>query len=157
MENELPREAQLTKKAIGGLKRNFEIRTDTVEIPELNQVMELEPGQNVVVTVRQMDLSELVKINLDSTDHIRNLLEGVLEAAASRAGVADEVKDAMSSKSIEWTRRIDIVHTCLIDPKLTRAEVISISDLFPSAILKIFTKIMDLTNRGADVKKNSSK
>jgi hypothetical protein len=157
MENELPKSPQLTKKAIGGLKRNYEVRTDTVEIPELNQLMELEPGQNVVVTVRQMDLSELVKINLDGTDHVRNLLEGVLEAAASKAGVAEEIKDAMSAKSAEWTRRIDVVQTCLVEPKLTRAEVINISDLFPSAILKMFTKIMDLTNKGADVKKNSSK
>ena len=151
------KEATITKKAIGEMKRKFQPRTETVEVPELNNLMELEKGQNAVMTVRQCDLSELVSINQEGTDYIRNLMEGIIEAAASKAGVVDEVMDALSAKSVEWTRRIDMVHACLIEPKLTRAEVIKISELFPSVVLRLFTKIMEITNKGADIKKNSSK
>jgi hypothetical protein len=151
------KEAVITKQAIGELKRKYQPRTDVVEVPELNGLMGLEKGQNAIMVVRQLDLSELVRINQEGTDHIRNLMEGIIEAAASKAGVKDEIESAMSSKGVEWSRRIDMVHACLVDPKLTRAEVIKISELFPSVVLRLFTKIMDITNRGADIKKNSSK
>lgn len=157
METDVPNGAVLSKKAIGELARKYEPRTKTVDVPELNNLMGLEEGQNAVVVVRQCDLSELIKINQEGSDHIRNLLDGILEAAISKSDVTEEMKDALSSKGVEWNRRIDMVQTCLVEPKLTRAEVIKISELFPAVILRLFTSIMEITNRGADLKKNSSK
>jgi hypothetical protein len=156
METEAIKGSVLTKSALNKM-RGYEPRTATVEVPELNKLMDLEEGQNAIMVVRQLDLSELVKINQDGTDFIKNLMDGIVEAAASKAGVKDEVEKAMSAKGAEWSRRIDMVQTCLIEPKLTRGEVIKISELFPSVILRLFTTIMDITNRGADIKKNSSK
>jgi hypothetical protein len=143
------------KKSLIKGKKEFQLREQEVEVPELNLMMGLEKDEVVIMLVRQMNFDELMKIQSENFDMMRNLVEGVLEASASKEAVRDEVSRALDKQSSITTQRIDTVFACLVDPKLSRSEVIYICKMFPSVAMRLYTAIINLTNKGADLKKNS--
>jgi hypothetical protein len=144
------------KKALSSRnKGKIEVGKTEVEVPELNVLMGLEEGEICVMVVRQMHFDELVSTQQDQLDFVRNLIEGIMEASSDRNAVKEEVQSALARNRIA-SQKIDIVQTCLVDPKLSRSEVVYISKMFPSVILRLYNTIMTLTNKGADLKKNST-
>ena len=150
-----PKRVTFDKKALIKGKKELELRKGEVEVPELNLMMGLKEGDMAIMLVRQMDFDELLRIQSDQLDFMRNLVEGVLEASSSKDAVKDEVDKALNRQSPITIQRIDTISECLIDPKLSRAEVIYICKMFPSVGMRLYTKIIELTNKGADLKKNS--
>ena len=137
-------------------KSKLEMRTKEVEVPELNAMMGIEEGQIVVMVVRQMEFSELIQSQQDQFNYIRNLVEGVMEAVSSKEAVKREIESAIDGHNLLASQRMDIIEKCLVKPKLNRSEVVYICKMFPSVAVRLYNVIMDLTNRGADLKKNSS-
>jgi len=145
------------KKALSSRnKSKIEERKAEVEVPELNILMGLGDDETAIMIVRQMYFEELIETQQNQVDFMRNLVEGVLEAAVSKNAVEKEVREALSIKSPQVGEKINVVEKCLVEPKLTRQEIIYIGKMFPTVILRLYNKIMNLTNRGADLKKNSS-
>lgn len=139
------------------LKReNLEQRTAEVEVPELNKIMGLGSTEVAVVKVRQLTLDEVIKFKTETLSHIKNLLDGIVEASVDASSVASEMKDALKRMSPETEIRIDTVSVALIDPKLLRSDIVFLSNMFPLVISRIYNKIVEITNSGADIKKNSS-
>lgn len=150
-----PKKVTFDKKALSSANKNkIDFRKEEVRVPELNIMMGLKEDEVAVMVVRQMDFNELMKIQSDQFDFMRNLVEGIVEAAATKEGVKDEVERAFDSQSAISSQRIDTVYACLVEPKLSRQEVVYICKMFPSVGVRLYTAIMNLTNKGADLKKN---
>jgi hypothetical protein len=144
------------KKALSSVnKKRVELRTAEVEVPELNELMGARDGQITVMVVRQMRFDELLETQQEQFDAVRNVIEGILEAAADKNAVKEEVAAALSGKSAAFSKRIDVIERCLVKPKLTRQDIIYIAKMFPSVPVKLYTRIIALTDQGADIKKNS--
>jgi len=138
------------------IKSKIKLRTQEIEMPELNAIMGLEKEEIAIMIVRQLKFEELIEIQQGQFDIMRNLVEGVIEASTSKEAVKREVSQAMDRKSVVFIQRIDIIEKCLVEPKLSRSEVIYISKMFPSVAVKLHSAIMSLTDKGADLKKNST-
>lgn len=154
-----PKKVVFDHKALSSANKNkWDIRTKDVPVPELNRMMGVdeEKGEMVIMVVRQMEFSELIESQQGQFDYLRNLVEGIMEAASNKEAVKREVQDAMDNKSVLGSQRIDVIEKCLVEPKLNRSEIVYIAKMFPSVALRLHNVIMDLTNRGADLKKNSS-
>jgi len=137
-------------------KKDFDLRTQEVELPELNEFMELADGQTATMVVRQMTFEEVMKSQQDNFDMMRNLIEGIVEASASKRAVKEEVEDFLDKSVSPVTRqRMQAIENCLIDPKLSYTEVNYICKMFPTVGTKLYMTIVDLTNKGADLKKNT--
>lgn len=137
-------------------KRDMIVQREAeVEVPELNQLMGLTGKQVATVKVRQASLDDVIRFRLDSVSQIKNLMDGIVEAALDRETVSNEFKEALTRMNPETELRIDLVHTCLVEPKLNRSDIVFLSQMFPTVITRIYTKIMEITNSGADLKKNS--
>jgi asparagine synthetase A len=138
------------------VKKDFDLRTQEVELPELNTFMELSDGQIASMIVRQMTFEEVMKSQQDNFDMMRNLIEGIVEASTSKIAVKEEVEDFLDKSVSPVTRqRMQTIENCLVDPKLSYTEVNYICKMFPTVGTKLYSVIIDLTNKGADLKKNT--
>jgi hypothetical protein len=138
-------------------KKDFDLRTKEIEMPELNQFMGLKEGQVATMVVRQMTFEEVMKSQQDNFDMVRNLIEGIVEAATSKDTVKEEVEDILDKSVSPVTRqRMETIERCLVEPKLTYPEVNYLCKMFPTVGTKLYMGIMELTNQGADLKKNST-
>ena len=143
-------------KKLESARSRLEPRKLEVEVPELNEVMGLGPNETAIVIVRQLEMSEILKIKVSTLDYARNLVDGIVEAVADRSQVKEAVTEIWGDLPPEARERIDVVESGLIDPKLSRADIIYLSKLFPMVITRLYSKIIDLTTQGASLKKNSS-
>ena len=57
-------------------KEKIEFRKKEVEVSELNSMMGLEKDEVAVMVVRQLEFSELIGVQQDQFDYLRNLIEG---------------------------------------------------------------------------------
>lgn len=144
----------LTKESFG--KRSlFTPRVVEMEVPELNALMDLGDGQVAIIKIQQLDFAAFLKHRGDAVDYAQNLIEGVIDAAVEKGKVKSEVLDIWDKMSPEVRYRIGMVEECIIDPKLNRSDIIFLSKMFPLVISRIATKILEITNEGAELKKNS--
>jgi hypothetical protein len=66
------------------------------------------------------------------------------------------VEDFLDKSVSPVTRqRMQTIENCLVDPKLSYTEVNYICKMFPTVGTKLYSVIIDLTNKGADLKKNT--
>lgn len=147
-------EETLTKESFKKLNM-FVPNTSIVRCPELNPLMGLEPPKCAVIKVQQLTLGTFLQINGEVNDMIRNLMEGVLSAAVSKKEVEDEVLKLWTKMNPDEQRTIRLMQEGIIEPKLNRSYIISISRNFPDVASRIAAKIRELTNKGAVLKKNS--
>lgn len=126
-----------------------------VEVPELNALLKLKKGQVAVVKVQQLSLDGFLKAKMEVEDYTQNLVEGVLEAVADRKDVKAEIDKALTSQGPAAKYRIAVVEAALVEPKLKHSDIVYLASLFPMVILRIMNKAMELTNKGASLKKNS--
>jgi hypothetical protein len=143
------------KKLSSANKNKIELRSEEVEVPELNVLMDFKEDEVAIIIVRQMKLDELIEIQHNQFDMMRNLVEGVIEAAIDKNAVRNEIADALGNKNSAFTQRIDTIEKCIVEPKLSRSEILYIAKMFPSVVVKLYTVIINLTDKGADLKKNS--
>lgn len=133
----------------------FEERIAEVEIPELNALMGLSKDQVAIVKVKQLGLNSFMKGRSEIIDYTRNLVEGIIEASAEKEIVKDEIAEIWKKMTPDTKYKIEIVEAALIEPKLNRSDIVFLSKMFPMVLLKIYNKIIELTNKGGNLKKNS--
>lgn len=137
-------------------KRNiYKQSTAEIEVPELNALMGLKKDQVAIVKIKQLDLDSFMKSRGEIIDHVKNLTDGIIEASADKNLVKDEITDIWKKMSPDTRYKIDIVTESLVEPKLNRSDVVFLSKMFPIVLLKIYNKVIELTNKGGDLKKNS--
>ena len=95
-------------------KDKFELRVSEVELPELNEFMGLENGDIAVVKVKQMELSDFLRIKGEAFGQVTNLIDGIVSAAASKFSVESEVKSILGGMGTEARQMIDTVEVGLI-------------------------------------------
>jgi hypothetical protein len=149
-------EVILTKESFNR-RGDYEHREKLIPVPELNHLMKLEGKQTAHVKIRQLTLSEFLAGRIDISNQMKNLVEGVLSASVKKELVADEVLASWDKMGPEERYRIAVVEAGLIEPKLNRSDIVFISKMFPMVLIRIADAILDLTNKGGDVKKNSKK
>lgn len=132
----------------------FVYSEEVVEVPELNRAFGLNEGEVACIKVRQLSLSEFLTARGESVNYARNLIDGVLSAAQSARDVEDEVLRLYRSMSPDAQLRIDACTVGVVEPKLNRSDVVWLSKYFPGAVTKIYNKILALTDKGGDLKKN---
>lgn len=133
----------------------FVPNTSIVRCPELNPLMGLEPPKCAVIKVQQLTLGKFLQITGEVNDMIRNLMEGVLAAAVDKKEVEDEVLRLWTKMNPDEQKTIRLMQEGIVEPKLSRSYIISISRNFPDVASRIAAKIRELTNKGAVLKKNS--
>jgi len=137
-------------------KRNiFEERIAEVDVPELNALMGLTKDQVAIVKVKQLGLNSFMKGRSEIIDYTRNLVEGIIEASVEKEIVKDEIVEIWKKMTPDTRYKIEIVEAALIEPKLNRSDIIFLSKMFPMVLLKIYNKVIELTNKGGNLKKNS--
>ena len=141
----------------GANRKKYELRKKEVEVPELNSLMGLKEDEVAVIVVRQLELPEMVEIRGETINYARNLAEGILEASYSSKEVKQEAEHALyKSLAPDARQMIDTLEVGIVEPKLTRDEILFISKMFASVVDRLFREIMTLTKGGASLKKNSS-
>lgn len=133
----------------------FQERIAEIEVPELNALMELKKDQVAIVKIQQLDLNSFMKSRSEIIDYTRNLVEGIVEASAEKEMVKDEITEIWKKMTPDTRYKIEIVEVALIAPKLNRSDIVFLSKMFPMVLLKIYNKVIELTNKGGDLKKNS--
>ena len=148
-------EVVLTPESFQKNKSQFDLRTKTVKVPELNSLMNLPKGQIAVMKVKQLSLGEYLQTRIDYQDRVKNIIEGIMAASVNRDDVEEEVKKSWKKKTPEIQSRIDCVLSGLVEPKLSRSDIVFLCDKFPGVVTRLYQTIMELTDQGADLKKNS--
>jgi len=145
------------KKALSSAnKKKLTVRTSEVEVPELNEMMGLKEGEVTTIVVRQMHFDELIEMQQGQFNYMRNLVEGIVEASASKEAVKEEATLALDKKNPVTAQRLEIITTCILKPKLSYTDIVYIAKMFPSVPSRLYTIIINLTDKGADLKKNST-
>ncbi len=148
-------EVVLTKESFSKKGKLFEKRIGSVEVPELNPLMGLEGNQMAVVKIEQIDLSTYLEIKGDITSFVQTLVDSVLSAAVAKGTIKDEILKYWDKMNAEERYRVAVCEKGIIEPKLNRSDVIFISKMFPMVLIRISEAIMEITNKGGDLKKNS--
>jgi hypothetical protein len=147
----------LQKKDFTKLKKNCETSTAEVELPELAGLLDWGNGNIPTVKVRQMTLNEYLTTRGESLNFVRNLSDKLLEAQSNRYGLDEDLLKVLKGADPGSRERIEVVTECLVEPSnISRADIIWFSSHFPTAVMKIYNKIMELTSKGAGLKKNST-
>lgn len=133
----------------------FVHREEILEVPELNSAFNLNSGEVACIKVRQLELSEFLTARGESINYAKNLIEGVLSAAQSAREIEDEILKIYRSMSPESQLRIDVCTMGIVEPKLNRSDIVWLSKFFPSSVVRIYGKILALTDKGGELKKNS--
>ena len=134
----------------------FEESNGEIELPELNPLLGLGADKIAIVKVKQLTLDEFIKIQGDSISHIKNLMDGIVEASHSEESVETTMLDALKEMDGRTKQLIETIKAGLVEPKLNRPTIIKISRMWPMAAYKMYSHINMLTSKGADLKKNSS-
>lgn len=143
------------------LTGKIEYNTSEVECPELNELMGVTKG-NVIVKVRQATLNEFLRAQKgESVEQVMELATKLQYAAVGKSPeqIADNVSDifGFGGELLPQTlMQISICESCIIEPKLSRSDIVKISKFYPYVIPKIANVILNLTQVGAGgIKKNS--
>jgi hypothetical protein len=115
----------------------------------------IENFEIVVFKIGQLSLSDYMSIRHDLNDYVRNLLDGITSAATKTSDIVkEEVIDALNSMNAEAKNRLFLVKAGLIEPKLSESELIRVAELFPAVMMRLSSKIIELTEKGATLKKS---
>jgi hypothetical protein len=126
-----------------------------IEVPELNNLMDLGEDEVSFVKVRQLTLDEYVACRNDSEDKMRNLVEGVVAAAEKADAVTEELLAAFKQLSPRGQYYVDVCRLGTVEPQLPRTTWVFLAKQYPIVVEKIASSIILLTKGGAEVKKNS--
>ena len=152
----LLKKSVLLEKNCFNKRNNYELRTAIVEVPELNDMMDLKEGEVASIKVKQMDLKAFLSSREEITNQVNNLIEGILEATKeSSESVKDEILSAWKKAPPDVKYRISMVHQCIVEPELNESDVIWLSQVFPLVLMRLSNRIVQLTELGGDLKKNS--
>ena len=134
----------------------FEANIAPVEVPELKGLFGDDTTDDIpVIVVRQLTLSQYLERRIGSNNEVKNLMDGIVAAAANVGDVQEETLFALQQMSQEERYRIEIVAGGIVEPKLDRSEIIALSKKFPLIVMRLVDKILELTSKGASLKKNS--
>lgn len=144
----------LTREAFGK-KGKFARRTKIVEVPELNGLMGIEDPDVASIKIRQLSLTEYLVTRGEIANYAVNLVEGLLAAAVEKGTLKDEILELWNKMGQEEKYNIAIVEAGVEEPKLNRSDVVFIAKMFPLVLVRICNQILELTNQGGELKKNS--
>lgn len=134
--------------------RKWVKRTEAVECPELNGLMGLEEGI-VTIEIIQADLSTQLWARDNDNRTISDTAEVIADFMRGTATQKELIETAMKANlDPEADFQIKLCQRCITNPKLSRHELIWISEYFPSVINRIAGRILEISALGA-VKKNS--
>ncbi len=148
-------EVVLTKESFNKKGKLFKKRTGSVEVPELNPLMGLDDTQTAVVKIQQITLSAYLDIKGDITSFVQTMVDSVLSAAVAKGTIRDEILQYWDKMASEERYRVAVCEQGITDPKLNRSDIVFIAKMFPMVLMRISEEIMELTNKGGDLKKNS--
>ena len=149
------KEMILTKDAFNK-KEIYELRTQVVQVPELNALMNLPPEQTATMIVQQLDLGSVLEARGERDDLVQNLIEGIVAASPKMTEVEKQVKDALKKESPDVQHRMALLMKGIKEPKLNKSDILFLVKKFPYVVNRLVDTIMMLTNKGADLKKNST-
>ncbi|KKN38797.1 hypothetical protein LCGC14_0749880 [marine sediment metagenome] len=149
------KEVVLTKNAFNK-KGIYELRTQVVKVPELNALMDLPPEQTATMVVQQLDLGGVLESRGERDDLVRNMIDGIVAASVKATEVEEEAKKVLKKESPDVLHRIAIISRGLKDPKLNDSDILFLAKKFPTVARRLVDVILMLTDKGADLKKNST-
>ncbi|KKM63560.1 hypothetical protein LCGC14_1510210 [marine sediment metagenome] len=149
------KEVVLTKDAFNK-KDIYELRTQVVKVPELNALMNLPPEQTATMIVQQLDLGGVLESRGERDDLVKNMIDGIVAASTKATEVEKEVKKVLKKESPDVQHRMSIISRGLKDPKLNDSDILFLVKKFPTTARKLVDVILMLTDKGADLKKNST-
>lgn len=130
---------------------------DKKEIEE--QIEEKKNSLGVVtITVQQLELSQLLLLQNEINDSIVNLVEGIVAAAVEKGKVESIVGDLLDKSnklSKEAKYKLLFVQAGIVEPEMSYTDILWISQLFPSIILRLYKEIENLTAQGGTLKKST--
>lgn len=133
---------------------NWEQRTETMRVPELNELFEIPDGKVAIIKIRQATLDEMIRAQTKDIDP--DILVQRLQAAL---GSRDEkaIVDALSESSKNFhpntEYELKILRSCIVEPKFTSIDIRNLQKLFPTTCNRLSRKILELSTMGG-VKKN---
>ena len=149
------KEVTLTKDAFNK-KDIYELRTQVVQVPELNALMELPPEQTATMLVQQLDLGGVLEARGERDDLMQNMIDGIVAASVKATEVEEEVKKILKKQGPDVKHRMSIIVKGLKDPKLKDSDILFLVKKFPYVAIRLVDAILALTSKGADLKKNST-
>ena len=149
------KEVTLTKDAFNktGI---YELRTQVVQVPELNALMNLPPEQTATMLVQQLDLGGVLEARGERDDLMQNMIDGIVAASVKATEVEKIVTKALKKQGPDVKHRMAIIIKGLKDPKLKDSDILFLVKKFPYVAIRLVDTILALTNKGADLKKNST-
>lgn len=144
-------EIPFNKSKFSELARTYEKQTAKVPVPELNEVMGVEPGQIVVFEVIQADLATQLWAREESRNKLEDLGEIIVSFLRGDNG-SEEITKAIKNEKLSTDAefQIRLCEKCIIDPeKLLRSELIWLAQHFPTVVSRLAAKIMELSNAGS--------
>ena len=149
------KEVILTKDAFNK-KGIYELRTQVVQVPELNALMNLPPEQTATIIVQQLDLGGVLEARGERDDLVRNMIDGIVAASVKATEVEEQVKKVLKKQSPDVQHRISIIAKGIKEPQLNKSDILFLVEKFPTVARKLVDVILMLTDKGADLKKNST-
>ena len=146
----------LTKDAFNRNKGIYELRTQIVQVPELNALMDLPPEQTATMVVQQLDLGGVLEARGERDDLMQNMIDGIVAASVKATEVEKEVKKILKKEGPDVKHRIAIIVRGLRDPRLDDSDILFLVKQFPYVAIRLVDVILALTSEGADLKKNST-
>ena len=116
--------------------------------------MGLKDGEIAIIKVQQLDLNTYTNTRQEIINYSKNLIDGITEATRSKDDVKDETEATLAAMSPDTRYKIEIIAGGLVEPALNKSDIIFLSKMFPLVTMRIYNKIMELTNGGASAKKN---
>ena len=127
-----------------------------MKVPELNALMDLPPEQTATMLVQQLDLGGVLEARGERDDLMQNMIDGIVAASVKATDVEEEVKKMLKKQGPDIKHRMAIIVKGLKDPKLNDSDILFLIKKFPYVAIRLVDAILELTSKGADLKKNST-
>jgi hypothetical protein len=131
------------------MNTNFTPRTQDVKVPDMKDFFD--PDTDPVFRVRGLTGNELARVHeaVDKHRNISGLISGLLSSKSpekidsirAALGITDDVPS-------EIARRLEMITTGSVDPKITLEVAVKISETYPIEFYEITTAISQLTGQG---------
>jgi len=138
----------------GFMSASFEPATASVEVPEMADFFG--DGADAIFTVRGLNANEFYTAS--TIEQRKETITSVVSSLSTSAQVTEKLKDVIGltgeNTPAEVDKRIYMLATASISPKLETFEAGKIAEVYPISFFNLTTEIAHLTGQGATVKKS---
>ena len=142
-----PEKVIVSKESLNNYVDKFQ-RIHEIEVPELNELLDIKKGNAILkVCIASLDIHTKVR-HLSSAPML--LLATVLDKIQKGEDVdVDLVKEQMYENKIHANTllELEVFSQCVVEPKFTMKEVVSISEVFPFMINRVVAFTLGLNQQ----------